>query len=198
MTLGAAVRKCLRDYFTFAGRSTRSEFWKFVLFIILVLLALVVVNSLVFGPTLKTTVQLSKNASGAVSQAILQQRVYSDGVLGDIFGLAVMIPFLAAACRRMHDTGRSGWRILLPFPVAMVASISILALNTVSVPIDTAALGAGYTGPTEVRVPNGPAWLFVSLWLLCMATFVLSVFWLCQRSQPDSNMFGPTPLEATQ
>ncbi len=39
-------------------------------------------------------------------------------LLGGLYGLAVIIPFVALAIRRLHDTGRSGWYLLwwfLPF-----------------------------------------------------------------------------------
>lgn len=35
--------------------------------------------------------------------------------LAHLYSLAIIVPFLAAGVRRMHDVGRSGWWILLPF-----------------------------------------------------------------------------------
>ena len=35
------------------------------------------------------------------------------GLVGGIYSLAVLIPGLAVGVRRLHDTGRSGWWLLL-------------------------------------------------------------------------------------
>jgi len=35
------------------------------------------------------------------------------GILGAIYGLAVLLPYLGVGARRLHDTGRSGWWLLL-------------------------------------------------------------------------------------
>ena len=45
MTLFEAVKVCYGKYVTFSGRATRSEFWKFIVFMFLVLVALVIINS---------------------------------------------------------------------------------------------------------------------------------------------------------
>ena len=50
MTLGGAVKNCFRNYATFSGRASRSEFWKFILFCLLVGILLTILNSLLFGP----------------------------------------------------------------------------------------------------------------------------------------------------
>ncbi len=84
----------LRRFADFNGRSRRMEYWMFYLFVILF-----VVVAMVLGGLL-----------AAVSD-----------VLGTIFGLvaivayiALFIPSLAVAIRRMHDTDHSGWWILCP------------------------------------------------------------------------------------
>lgn len=78
-------------YATFSGRATRSEFWWFYLF------------------TLGLT--WAANIVGSVSG--------QDGasVLGGLVSLALFLPSLAAGCRRLHDTGRSGWWQLLGITV---------------------------------------------------------------------------------
>ena len=39
--------------------------------------------------------------------------VISAGLLGMVYNLAVLIPGLAVGARRLHDTGRSGWWMLI-------------------------------------------------------------------------------------
>lgn len=86
----------LKKYVTFSGRARRTEYWMFVLF-------------------------------SVIASIILQ---VLDGVLGltpmlaGIYSLAVLLPTLAVAIRRLHDTNRSGWWLLLAF----IPLIGIIAL----------------------------------------------------------------------
>lgn len=77
--------KVLQNYANFSGRARRSEYWYFVLFNFIISLVL-----------------------GFVGVAINFE------FLGNIYSLAVLIPSLAVAVRRMHDVGKSGWFILIP------------------------------------------------------------------------------------
>lgn len=83
--------KALRNYATFEGRARRKEYWLFMLFNFLIATAL------------------------ALAEGVANPFSSSDqGVLATIYYLAVLIPGLAVAVRRMHDTDHSGWWILLP------------------------------------------------------------------------------------
>ncbi len=46
------------------------------------------------------------------------------GALGGIYSLAVLIPSLAVGVRRLHDTGRSGWWLL----IALIPLIGFIVL----------------------------------------------------------------------
>jgi uncharacterized membrane protein YhaH (DUF805 family) len=81
-----------KNYITFTGRSRRAAYWMFVLFnFIAVILANVIDNVL-----------------GLAGEA-------GYGPFSMIYGLAVFLPGLALAIRRLHDTGRSGWWMLISF-----------------------------------------------------------------------------------
>jgi uncharacterized membrane protein YhaH (DUF805 family) len=198
MTFNNAVRSCLRKFTTFSGRSPRSEYWKFVLFIFLCLIALIVLNSLIFGPDLKSTIRVSQDASGKVIQTVSQKLVYSDGWLGDILFLVTLLPLLAVTWRRMHDISRPGWHILVPFPVACCIAYAAFALAPKKfLPIETSSFGPDYSGPTEISFPLLPTWLMIAIWVLGMAAIVLSIYWLARKPQPGPNQYGPNPLEVT-
>lgn len=81
----------LRKYAQFNGRARRKEYWFFALFNLLISIALTMFDSLI--GTLNTETGY--------------------GLLSGIYSLAVLIPSLAVSFRRLHDTGRSGWWILL-------------------------------------------------------------------------------------
>ncbi|WP_433168765.1 DUF805 domain-containing protein [Kribbella sp. CA-247076] len=83
----------LKKYAVFSGRARRKEYWMFVLFNVIVSIILSILDralGLTYG-------------SGA-SQS---------GWLSTIYSLAVLIPSIAVGVRRMHDTNRSGWWILI-------------------------------------------------------------------------------------
>ena len=90
-----------RRYFEFSGRSRRREYWMFALFYLLVLVAL----TAVFG-----TNEVVRTPTGFGYGSRL---VGGGGMLGNVFGLATLIPALAVSVRRLHDQDRSGWLLLL-------------------------------------------------------------------------------------
>ncbi|MGO9270806.1 MAG: DUF805 domain-containing protein [Terriglobia bacterium] len=83
----------LKKYAVFDGRARQKEFWYFFLFDILILAVLTIVDRL----------------RGTFS------REFSLGLYSGLYMLAVMIPRLAVTVRRLHDTNRSGWWLLLLF-----------------------------------------------------------------------------------
>jgi DNA-binding CsgD family transcriptional regulator len=60
--------------------------------------------------------------------------VYVSQTLADVFGIAVLLPFLAAGARRLRDSGKSGWwQLFLLVPVGGIVLLGILwAQPTVS------------------------------------------------------------------
>lgn len=91
MSLPEAVRSVLTQYATFSGRARRSEYWWFALasFIAAIVAAIidaVLGSSRTFGST---------------------------GLVGGLLSLALLLPSLAVGVRRLHDTDRTGWLILI-------------------------------------------------------------------------------------
>ena len=77
-------------YFDFRGRSSRAEYWWFVLFLVLVDLALSLFDSVSFL------------AGG-----------FTGGLFGTLWSIAVIVPQISIGARRLHDINRSGWWLLL-------------------------------------------------------------------------------------
>lgn len=75
----------LENYANFNGRARRAEYWWFFLANVIVSIVLQIIDS-----------------------------VIGIAVLGTIYSLAVLLPSIAVAIRRMHDVGKSGWFILIP------------------------------------------------------------------------------------
>ncbi len=95
--------KVLRDYGVFSGRARRREYWTFVLFNIIISFALGLID-VVTG--------LNKLTNG-------------NGFFSALYSLAILVPAIAVSIRRLQDTGRSGWFILLAF-IPCVGQIVLL------------------------------------------------------------------------
>lgn len=91
----------LKKYAVFSGRATRSEYWYFALFNIIVSVVLALVDSLI-------------GTGGSESL----------GILSGLYSLAVLLPSLGVAIRRLHDTDRTGWWLL----IGLVPLIGIIVL----------------------------------------------------------------------
>ncbi len=114
MSFGEAVKSVLGQYVGFSGRARRSEYWFFYLFTLLVTgIPYAVVVALV-GTT------AASDPSAEMSPVALLLL----GLIG-LIGLALFLPTLAVAIRRLHDTGRSGWWYLISF-VPFVGGIVLL------------------------------------------------------------------------
>ena len=90
MGFGQAIATCMTNYATFSGRASRSEFWWFYLFVVL----------MSWGATL-------------VAAAALPAEPAAADALSGLVNLMFLLPVLAAGARRLHDIGRSGWWQLL-------------------------------------------------------------------------------------
>lgn len=89
----------LKKYAEFNGRARRMEYWMFTLFNFIIAFVL---NILV----------------GVVGEPMLV-------ALPALYGLFVFIPGIAVTVRRLHDTGRSGWWILIVF-VPLIGGLVLL------------------------------------------------------------------------
>ena len=129
-------KEALRKYATFEGRARRKEYWFFALFNFLALLVLTVVDM----------------AVGTFNE---QAEI---GLFGGIYLLAVLIPSIAVTVRRLHDTDRSGWWVLLNF-IPVIGSIVIMVLAVLDsqpggnrfVPYQKGVIGAGTPMPIVER-----------------------------------------------
>lgn len=85
----------LKKYTVFSGRARRKEFWMFFLFSAIISIFLAVIDEFMGW----------------------QFEMGGDiiGFLSTLYYLAVVVPYLAVIFRRLHDTERSGWWILIAF-----------------------------------------------------------------------------------
>ncbi|MGN0846769.1 MAG: DUF805 domain-containing protein [Kiritimatiellia bacterium] len=89
---------CWKKYATFSGRARRKEYWMFILFNFL---AYVVAGAL--------------------------DAMFGGGLITGLYCLAVFLPSFAVFVRRLHDTNKSGWWILISL-VPVIGSIWLLII----------------------------------------------------------------------
>ena len=151
----------LKRYAEFSGRSRRKEYWMFALFLFLVYIAFAVV-----GIALGMAAFMGRNAAGGSGLPALGIGAVVVVVLFGIFILAILLPSIAVAVRRLHDTDRSGWWFVLPiaaYPLQIVGAL---------------------VGSSVVSLIGSLAGLGLSILLLV---------WYCTDGTPGPNRYGPDP-----
>ncbi len=133
MSFGQAVSAFFSNYANFRGRTRRSGYWWAALFLVIASLVLWFVDLQLF--------------SGMWPQELLEQ---GSGPLSIVFGLAIIIPVLSLGVRRLHDTGRSGWWVLLGL-IPLIGSIVLLVFY-----VQDSQPGANAYGPNpkEAQSPT--------------------------------------------
>lgn len=98
----------LKKYIDFNGRARRKEYWYFVLFNVLFTLILLTID------------RATNNGGG-----------FNLGILSGVYILATLVPSIAVGVRRLHDTGRNAWWMLLALiPFGSLVLIVFFVLNS--------------------------------------------------------------------
>ena len=97
MTFSQSIASCFVKYTHFDGRASRSEFWWFYLLLLLLSWGSVQPDSVYMG---------------------------GYGIYTGIVLLVLFIPYLAVGVRRLHDTGKSGWRLL--WVITIIGQIPVI------------------------------------------------------------------------
>ena len=94
-----AVKKAIDNYANFEGRATRPEFWWVVLAVFVGSIITSIIDSVIGIP-----------------------------LTGILFTLAIIVPYLAVGARRLHDTAKSGWWLLIGL-IPCVGTIVLIVLT---------------------------------------------------------------------
>ena len=85
MTFGEAVKSGFDHYTKFDGRASRAAYWWWILFVVLV----------------------------SAAANLVDFALGTWGIIGGLVGLGLLLPNLSVSIRRLHDTNRTGWWILI-------------------------------------------------------------------------------------
>lgn len=185
MSMGEAVKACISKYATFGGRSRRSEYWWFSLFLLIISIVLLapigVCVALIDSGTINPD-------AGAWSVVVVIAGILA--LLSGLFLLFSIIPSISVQVRRLHDVGRSGWWVFWMFAISLVAAVVPLfvlgfdkAVDMNDFSIISNSFSASLVSGLIVLVAN------IANWAMGIAVFIFSLF----DSQRGANKYGPSP-----
>jgi uncharacterized membrane protein YhaH (DUF805 family) len=116
MNFVEAIKSGFNKYVTFSGRAARSEYWYWTLFAIIADIVAAIINVFV-----------------------------ALGFVGLVVSLALLLPSIAVAIRRLHDLDRTGWWLLLAF--TGIGAIVLLVWDCMKGTTGSNRFGADPLGP---------------------------------------------------
>ncbi len=131
--------RVLKKYANFGGRARRKEYWMFILFHVIIILVL-----------------------GAVDFAMRFSR--DSYYLMPIYTMMTMLPHAAVTVRRLHDTGKSAWWLLLAIiPTALSWLILVILTSPISLIEETAPQSISPTIELLIRIipAVGGIWMLI-------------------------------------
>ena len=143
-------RKTITEHYVdFEGRVRRQEFWYYILAYVVIYVVLGIAQS-----------------------------IFGTHVLTGLLSLALLLPTLGISVRRLHDTDRSGWWVLLgAVPLVLLGLLTTFALIT------------GTYGMIFLTATILP--------ILSLAAAALLIYWYAQPGTIGQNQFGPDPKGGT-
>ena len=147
--------KAFRQYADFSGRASRQEFWMFVLFNLLFAMAWVFVAGLLTG--------LLDSSFNHESRLLFMYKLMA------IYYAVTAVPAMAVGVRRLHDTGRSGWWMLVSL-IPFVGGIWLIVLMCLDGSAGDNRYGSRPDG-TMGNVPKHDLRQKALMWLTAFAVF---------------------------
>ena len=136
ITFGAAIKSGFKNCFNFSGRTSRTEFWYFVLFYVLVFYTLgyAIAFSVPF-------IMLKHQHPITMESALL--------ICGFLF-LILIIPLISLTVRRLHDTERKGiWIMTYLAPIFLILALTIYSMLFIPMTEKTETETVSYTNLAE-------------------------------------------------
>lgn len=140
MNFSGAIESGFRRYADFNGRSSRSEFWYWILFY----------YAMWFGVLIALGIGRAVAAGGAGYRGF-------EGLIYLIFIAGLAVPYLANIVRRLHDTNRSGWWYFISFTI--VGLIPLIIWLCASGTIGENQYGTDPLSSNQTTIKTDEAWV---------------------------------------
>ncbi|MFT3998023.1 MAG: DUF805 domain-containing protein [Asticcacaulis sp.] len=167
------IRPLIR-YADFQGRASRAEYWQFTFLqlAVYVLLTLLVFGAFTSGDPMKVAASFTIGllAFCAVS-------------------LGCFLPNLAVTVRRLHDSGKSGWWLLLKLPEFLASLFVMQANNSVAQSL-TGMRGPAVHSPDVLQSLDVPFVILSLTSIFCNLVMFVFMVW---SGDAGGNRFGPNP-----
>ena len=163
MTFTKAVKRGFENALKFSGRARRPDYWWFFLFVFA-------------GAFVLSLVQMALGMTG--------------NWLVRLFQLATLVPFLAVGWRRLQDTGRPGWYLLVPVAIVVTSAIMV---GSLSASMMQGGFGTMMPGEMPMGRMQGQGGLFALLAVAQLFAGIVIIWWMSRPSQRGENRFGPEP-----
>jgi len=163
----------LKRYADFSGRSRRMEFWMWQLFQLLIYVGVIVIVMVLGGGAMMGGDPSAMVAAGG--GILIVMMIYL------LYCLAVIVPSIAVAVRRLHDTNRTGWWILAPLGPYLIAFV-------------LAAMAAAASSGENAGAAMGAIGIIALVCMLAalVLAIVLLVFYFLDGT-PGPNNYGADP-----
>lgn len=146
--------KVLKQYADFNGRARRTEYWMFTLFNMIFILVAIVLD----------------NVLGIAIRGV------GYGPLYILYALAILVPGLAVAVRRLHDVGKSGWLILLSL-IPLIGGIWLLILMVTEGDSDENQYGPNPKTTHADHIKQGDSTRDALLLIIIIWMFISRIHW---------------------
>ena len=156
----------LKRYAEFSGRSRRMEYWMFGL--------LQAIVAVVFGAIFVAAIGSAFTARDSVNPGAIFASMGIAFLIFGLYALAILIPSIAVAVRRLHDSDRSGWWVMIYFgPYLLSFVVQIMGALVQS---------------TGLLLVGGV------LTLASLIGVIVFIVFMCLPGTVGPNRFGPDPL----
>ncbi|WP_067731833.1 DUF805 domain-containing protein [Novosphingobium naphthalenivorans] len=192
-----AIRHNLSNLTNFSGRDSRSTFWFYILFLVIIQLVITFGVSIAAGGAM--AVDVFQSARGGADQAAIQQQMIGRmaGMMRLTMWMSVSLSFLmtlllaASFTRRLHDSNKSGW----------IAAFAV-TLQLLSIVLTIGMIGEMVSFITSMKL-NDPAAIqaaaqmqrskYALQGLLGWVPFLMVIVFGVWPSSDGDNRYGPEP-----
>ena len=160
-----------KKYALFSGRARRKEFWLFMLaaFILGIIAQIIEANADLY---------------------YLAADIVPVGILTTVLSLALLIPYAAAAVRRLHDTNRSWlWLLMLFLPAIVMLFIVVIQPILMNVITEESSLYITFISMVAIS-----ALLFIPMVVIQLVGVIWLLVLFMLKGTVGENRFGPDPL----
>jgi len=176
MNFAESIKTCFKKYATFSGRASRSEFWWWMLFVMLY-------NSLLgffFQEGAETEAfknkLLENSANNNFIETLHSSFVDAPTTIISLLSLIVLFPTIAVKIRRLHDINYGGWWIA-PY----IFALSIVWIEKI------------YQSQLQISLHSFATLSGILVLLMMVYPFILLIL-LIKKGTIGDNRFGKDPL----